>query len=99
MVIYEQGKFGQHSQTSKEGSKSDSGMHMRKTRYCNKFAKCPRYNKCYREWLFFLQFILLIKDCMELCTKTSESFGQLLTNLKKSLFKKFLVTQKKDLSF
>ena len=23
MVIYEQGKFGQHSQTSKEGSKSD----------------------------------------------------------------------------
>ena len=73
---------------------TNSSLYMRNTRYCNLSLLCPRYI-IPRRVVVLLQFVLLrigtlFQDLWEFWTATYV--------LKKSLFKKFLVTQKKDLS-
>ena len=67
-----------------------SSMHTRNTRYCNLNLFCPRYSyateggRSFRDW-----------NSLPRSLKVLDSYS----HFKTSLFKKFLVTQKKDLNF
>ena len=74
---------------------TNSNMHMRNTRHCNKNLLCPRYN--YATEGGRSSTVRSIKGWISIprSLRVLDSYSR----FKRSLLKKFLVTQKKDLSF
>ena len=74
---------------------TNSSMHTRNTRYCNLNLFCPRYSYATEGGRSFTVRSIRDWNSLPRSLRVLDSYSR----FKTSLFKKFLVTQKKDLSF